>query len=73
VNTDNRLMSGVSSSSELLAVAVAFDLSWAEIGTLVTNAAESAFAPYEQRTRLVADVIRPAYRALDQSHTIAAC
>jgi adenosine deaminase len=63
VNTDNRLMSGVSPSSELLAVAMAFDLSWAEIGSLVTNAAESAFAPYEQRVRLVADVIRPAYRS----------
>jgi adenosine deaminase len=64
VNTDNRLMSGVSPSSELLAVAQAFELSWVEIGTLVTNAANSAFAPYEQRARLVDEVIRPAYRNL---------
>jgi adenosine deaminase len=61
VNTDNRLMSGVSPSSELLAVANAFELSWAEIGTLVTNAATSAFAPYEQRSRLVDEILRPAY------------
>jgi adenosine deaminase len=61
VNTDNRLMSGVSPSSELLAVATAFELSWIEIGTLVTNAANSAFAPYEQRRRLVDEVIRPAF------------
>jgi adenosine deaminase len=64
VNTDNRLMSGVSPSSELLAVAQAFELSWVEIGTLVTNAANNAFAPYEQRARLVDEVIRPAYGAL---------
>jgi adenosine deaminase len=61
VNTDNRLMSGVSPSSELLAVANAFELSWIEIGTLVTNAANSAFAPFGQRVRLVDEVLRPAY------------
>jgi adenosine deaminase len=54
-------MSGVSPSSELLAVANAFELSWAEIGTLVTNAATSAFATYEQRSRLVDEILRPAY------------
>jgi adenosine deaminase len=64
VNTDNRLMSGVSPSSEMLAVAIAFELTWAEIGTLVTNAALSSFAPYEQRARLVDEVIRPAYASL---------
>jgi len=64
VNTDNRLMSGVSPSSELLAVAIAFELTWAEIGSLVTNAAYSSFAPYEQRARLVDAVIRPAYASL---------
>jgi adenosine deaminase len=54
-------MSGVSPSSELLAVANAFELSWIEIGTLVTNAANSAFAPFGQRVRLVDEVLRPAY------------
>jgi adenosine deaminase len=57
-------MSGVSPSSELLAVATAFELSWIEIGTLVTNAANSSFAPFEKRARLVDEVIRPAYTAL---------
>jgi adenosine deaminase len=64
VNTDNRLMSGVSPSSELLAVALAFELTWIEIGTLVANASNSAFASFEQRSRLVDEVIRPAYREL---------
>lgn len=64
VNTDNRLMSHVMPSSELWAVADAFHLDWHEIGRLVRNAAESSFAPYEVRRRLVDEVIEPAYAAL---------
>ena len=59
VNTDNRLMSGVLPSSELAAVATAFDLSWPEVERLVTNAVEAGFAPYEERRRLLDHVIRP--------------
>ena len=47
VNTDNRLMSDVMPSTELLAVATTFDLSWDEIEQLVTNALMSGFAPLE--------------------------
>ena len=47
VNTDNRLMSNVSPSSELHIVATTFDLSWDEIAQLVTNGIDAAFAPYE--------------------------
>ena len=64
VNTDNRLMSHVMPSSELWAVAEAFALDWHEVATLVRNAAEASFAPYEVRRRLVHDVIDPAYAAL---------
>jgi adenosine deaminase len=63
-NTDNRLMSGVSVSSEVHAVARAFDFDWAEIEQLAVNGAESAFAPRAERRRLVGDVIRPAYARL---------
>lgn len=64
VNTDNRLMSAVSPSSELTAVAEAFELSWAEVEQLVVNAVEAGFAPHEERRRIVDDVVRPAYAAL---------
>ncbi|MGD9702932.1 MAG: adenosine deaminase [Acidimicrobiia bacterium] len=64
VNTDNRLMSNVSPSSELHAVATTFDLSWTEVEQLVTNGIRAAFSPYEERCRLVDDVVRPAYAAL---------
>jgi adenosine deaminase len=63
VNTDNRLMSHVLPSSELHAVAVAHDLSLAEVGAVVTNAAMASFAPMEDRVALVRDVIRPAFAA----------
>jgi adenosine deaminase len=64
VNTDNRLMSAVSPAGELAAVAEAFDLSWDEIEQLVVNAVEAGFAPYEERQRILCDVVRPAYAAL---------
>lgn len=64
VNTDNRLMSAVSPSSEMHAVATAFDLSWGEVRRLVENALWSGFAPYETRRDIVRDVVAPAYDAL---------
>jgi adenosine deaminase len=59
VNTDNRLMSDVTPSSELLAVASTFDLTWPEIERLVTNAAASSFAPFETRHRIIDSQIAP--------------
>ena len=64
VNTDNRLMSDVSPSSELHVVATTFDLSWDEMAQLVTNAIDAGFAPYELRRHSISDVVRPAYAAL---------
>ena len=64
VNTDNRLMSNVSPSSEMHAVATTFDLAWGEVEQLVVNGIEAAFAPLEERRRLIDQVVRPAYRAL---------
>ncbi len=59
VNTDNRLMSNVTPSSELLAVAQTFDLTWTEIERLVTNAMDASFAPYERRRHILATQITP--------------
>jgi adenosine deaminase len=64
VNTDNRLMSNVSPSSELHIVATTFDLAWHEIAQLVRNGIDAAFAPYELRKQLISDVVEPAYAAL---------
>jgi adenosine deaminase len=49
INTDNRLMSDVSPSSELLAVAQTFGLTDDEVRRLVTNGIMAGFAPIETR------------------------
>lgn len=64
INTDNRLMSNVSMSSELAAVAAAHALTNAEAGQLAVNAMESSFSSWAERRNLVEGVIRPAYAAL---------
>ena len=64
VNTDNRLMSDVSPSSELIAINEAYNLTWDEISGLVTNAISSGFAPLDERQRIINDIVSPAYSAL---------
>ena len=67
INTDNRLMSNVSMSSELAAVATAHHLTNAEAGRLAVNAMEASFSSWAERRHLVDHVIVPAYAALDPS------
>ena len=61
VNTDNRLMSGVMPSSELLVVATTFGLELAEIEQLVVNGVMSGFAPIEVRRQIVEQQVRPGF------------
>jgi adenosine deaminase len=64
VNTDNRLMSGVSASSEITDVATTFGWSWDDVQTVTERALAAAFAPEAERRRLLEDVVRPGYAAL---------
>ena len=66
VNTDNRLMSNVSMSSEFAALDQAFDLGLDEMEWLTLNGIKSAFAAFDERIRLINDVIKPGYAALRQ-------
>ena len=59
VNTDNRLMSGVSASSELHDVATTFGWSWDDVQTVTERALAAAFLPDAERNRLL-DRRRPA-------------
>jgi adenosine deaminase len=59
VNTDNRLMSGVTLSEELAACAEAFGWTWDDLRRLTLNAAKSAFEPFDARVALMQDVIKP--------------
>ncbi len=64
VNTDNRLMSGVSLSSEFAALDAAFGLDLDEMEWLTLNAMKSAFLPFDERLALITDTIKPGFAAL---------
>jgi adenosine deaminase len=64
LNTDNRLMSGVSASSEVAAVATTFGWSWDDVQTVTERALAGAFIGDAERARLLHDVVRPGYAAL---------
>jgi adenosine deaminase len=64
VNTDNRLMSGTSMTSEFSALADAFGYTVRDLEWFTVNAMKSAFLPFDERLALIADVIKPAYAAL---------
>jgi adenosine deaminase len=67
VNTDNRLMSDVTMSSEFAALAEAFDYGWSDFEWLTVNAMKSSFWPFDRRLRLINEVIKPGYAALKAS------
>jgi adenosine deaminase len=64
LNTDNRLMSGVSLSSEFAAIDAAFRIGLGEMEWLTINALKSAFAPFDERLRLINEVVKPGYAHL---------
>jgi adenosine deaminase len=63
VNTDNRLMSGVTLSSEFHALSEAFGYGWTDVEWLTINAMKSAFAPFDERLHLINTVIKPGFAA----------
>ncbi|QJY46592.1 adenosine deaminase [Pseudonocardia broussonetiae] len=64
VNTDNRLMSDVSMSREMTALAETFGYGWADLQWFTVNAMKSAFIGFDERLALIDDVIKPGYAAL---------
>jgi adenosine deaminase len=75
VNTDNRLMSNVTLSSELKVLDEAFGLGLGEMEWLTINAMKSAFAPFDERLRIINEVVKPAYahlRAAESRVSVAA-
>ena len=64
VNTDNRLMSGVSMTSELLAMHETFGWTWDDFEWITLNAMKSAFWPFDHRLRIINERIKPGYAML---------
>jgi adenosine deaminase len=64
VNTDNRLMSDVSMTSEMNALVEAFGYGWDDLEWLTTNAMKSSFWPFDKRLGIINGRIKPGYAAL---------
>jgi adenosine deaminase len=64
VNTDNRLMSGVSLSSELHDVVETFEYDLDDVQWLTLNAMKSAFAHFDERLPMINEVIKPRFEAM---------
>src|SRR6202011_5139117 len=63
VNTDNRLMSQVTLSSEFELLTREFGYGWLDIEWLTINAMKSAFVAFDERLRLINTVIKPGFAA----------
>ena len=61
VNTDNRLMSQVTLSSEFARLVEEFGYGWTDIEWLTVNAMKSAFAGFDERLHLINTVIKPGF------------
>jgi adenosine deaminase len=64
VNTDNRLMSRTSMTTEMTALVDAFGWGLDDLQWVTVNAMKSAFLPFEERLAIINDVIKPGYAAL---------
>jgi adenosine deaminase len=67
LNTDNRLMSGITLSSEFESCAQAFGWTLDDMEWLTLNAAKSSFYQFDQRLTMINTVIKPGYAALRQA------
>jgi adenosine deaminase len=61
VNTDNRLMSGTSMTHEFEELAEAFNYGLDDFEWLTVNALKSAFAPFDERLRIINERVKPVY------------
>ena len=64
VNTDNRLMSGVSMTSEMTALVETFGFGWGDLEWFTLNAMKSGFAHFNERLAIINERIKPGYAAL---------
>ena len=69
VNTDNRLMSNVSMTSEMAALAEAFGYDWSRLRWLTVNAMKSSFLPFRERLQIIEGVIKPGYAPLEAAQS----
>jgi adenosine deaminase len=64
LNTDNRLMSNVSLSDEMMNMVDFFGWTLRDMQWLTVNGMKSGFLPFDERLALINDVIKPAYATM---------
>jgi adenosine deaminase len=64
VNTDDRLMSGITLSSEFAALSRTFGIGLDDMEWLTLNAMKSAFWPFDGRLKIINEQIKPGYASL---------
>jgi len=64
VNTDNRLMSDTSMTNEFTQLARSLGWNLGDFEWLTVNAMKSAFAPFDERLRIINERIKPVYASL---------
>ena len=64
VNTDNRLMSHCSMSSEFAALHETFGYGWSDLQWFTVNAMKSSFLGFDERLAIIDEVIKPGYAEL---------
>src|SRR5215203_3371870 len=72
VNTDNRLMSNTSMSTEMCKLRDAFGWGLDDFEWLTINGMKSAFAPFPERLRVINGLIKPRYALLHAEATLGA-
>jgi adenosine deaminase len=64
VNTDNRLMSDTTMSTEMHRLVEAFGYGWSDLERFTVNAMKSAFIHFDERLAIIDEVIKPRYAVL---------
>jgi adenosine deaminase len=67
VNTDNRLMSDTTMTREFVQLRDAFGWGFDDFEWLTINGMKSAFAPFDERLRIINEMVKPQYAMLKAS------
>jgi len=66
LNTDDRLMSGITLTDEYFVAHKFYGLTLADLEKLTINAMKSAFIPYKDRIKIIYDILKPGYAKAKQ-------
>jgi len=64
VNTDNRLMSDCTMTTEMLLLVETFGYGWTDLQRFTINAMKSSFLHFDERLEIIDEVIKPGYAVL---------